>query len=245
MKHLALAASLAAVFAAGGAHANVVTPSIVTQWNFNSVVPDNATGTGSLLPSVGTGTASLVGGTTATFASGAAGTGSSDPATVDDSGWNVTTFAAQGTGNKTRGAQFAVSTLGWHSVVVGYDLRHSNTSSRYEQFQYSLDGLNFVDFVTFDGNAGDTWFNGRTVDLSSITGVNNNANFAFRVVSVFAPSTSSYFASSPTATYGTGGTWRFDMVTVAAVPEAETYAMMLAGLGLVGFMVARRRTKRG
>ncbi|MDP2266453.1 MAG: PEP-CTERM sorting domain-containing protein [Thiobacillus sp.] len=28
---------------------------------------------------------------------------------------------------------------------------------------------------------------------------------------------------------------------VAAVPEAETYAMMLAGLGLVGFMVARRR----
>jgi hypothetical protein len=29
--------------------------------------------------------------------------------------------------------------------------------------------------------------------------------------------------------------------TVAAVPEAETYAMMLAGLGLVGFMVSRRR----
>lgn len=28
---------------------------------------------------------------------------------------------------------------------------------------------------------------------------------------------------------------------IAAVPEAETYAMMLAGLGLVGFMVARRR----
>lgn len=28
---------------------------------------------------------------------------------------------------------------------------------------------------------------------------------------------------------------------VAAIPEAETYAMMLAGLGLVGFMVARRR----
>jgi hypothetical protein len=29
--------------------------------------------------------------------------------------------------------------------------------------------------------------------------------------------------------------------TAAAVPEAETYAMMLAGLGLVGFMVSRRR----
>lgn len=30
--------------------------------------------------------------------------------------------------------------------------------------------------------------------------------------------------------------------TVAMIPEAETYAMMLAGLGLVGFMVSRRRT---
>ena len=30
-------------------------------------------------------------------------------------------------------------------------------------------------------------------------------------------------------------------IAAAPVPEAETYAMMLAGLGLVGFMVARRR----
>ena len=29
--------------------------------------------------------------------------------------------------------------------------------------------------------------------------------------------------------------------SAAPVPEAETYAMMLAGLGLVGFMAARRR----
>jgi len=35
-----------------------------------------------------------------------------------------------------------------------------------------------------------------------------------------------------------GGTLTY---SVAAVPEAETYAMMLAGLGLVGFMVRRRR----
>lgn len=30
-------------------------------------------------------------------------------------------------------------------------------------------------------------------------------------------------------------------VTPSPVPEADTYAMMLAGLGLVGIMVARRR----
>lgn len=35
---------------------------------------------------------------------------------------------------------------------------------------------------------------------------------------------------------------RLDNVTVASVPEPETYAMLLAGLGMVGFM-ARRRSR--
>ncbi|MFN7088051.1 MAG: PEP-CTERM sorting domain-containing protein [Burkholderiales bacterium] len=238
MKHLALAVSLAAAFAASNAQAIVV-----TQWNFNSPTPDSNTGTGTLLPAIGMGTASLVGGVTATFASGDASGGSSDPATGDDSGWNTSTYAAQGTGDKTRGVQFNVSTVGFNNVVINYDLRHSNTSSRYEQFQYSTDGVNFVDFAQFDGNAGDTWFNGRSVDLSGVASVNNNANFAFRVVSTFAPSTTGYVASNPSSSYSTSGTWRFDMVTVnaAPVPEAETWAMVLAGLSLVGFMAARRR----
>jgi hypothetical protein len=46
----------------------------------------------------------------------------------------------------------------------------------------------------------------------------------------------------PTETYAKqgffGGNLRGD---VAAVPEADTYAMMLAGLGLVGFMTQRRK----
>jgi hypothetical protein len=40
---------------------------------------------------------------------------------------------------------------------------------------------------------------------------------------------------------GEGDYAKFDNVMVTAVPEAETYAMMLAGLGLVGFMARRRR----
>jgi hypothetical protein len=35
-----------------------------------------------------------------------------------------------------------------------------------------------------------------------------------------------------------------DNVSVAAVPEAETYAMFLAGLGLMGFVARRRKTKQ-
>lgn len=40
---------------------------------------------------------------------------------------------------------------------------------------------------------------------------------------------------------GEGDYAKFDNVLVTAVPEAETYAMLLAGLGLVGFAVRRRK----
>jgi hypothetical protein len=69
-------------------------------------VADANTATGTTSPFVGAGSASLIGGITSSFASGDATGGSSDPATGDDSGWQTTTYAAQGAGNKTRGVQF-------------------------------------------------------------------------------------------------------------------------------------------
>lgn len=216
----------------------------ITQWNFNSVVPDAATGTGTTLPSTGVGTASLVGGTTATFASGDASGGSSDPATGDDSGWNLTAFPASGAAEKTAGSQYLVSTLGFENISLSYDLRHSNTASRYETVQYTVDGINFVDAMTFDGNAGDTWFNGRMVDLSAIPAVQNNPLFGVRIVSSFAPGTAVYAASNGTSTYSGAGTWRFDMVTVSGdliIPEPASAS--LVGLSLLGLALCRHRRK--
>jgi PEP-CTERM motif len=229
-----------ALLAASNVHADEI-----TQWNFNSVPADASTTTGSLVASTGNGSLSTLGSVTQTFASGSSNGGSSDPVTIDDTGLSTLTYAAQGTNNRLSGVQFNVSTLGFENILVSYDLRHSNTSSRYEQFQYSLDGTNFTDFALFDGNAGDTWFNQRTVDLSSVVGADNNASFAFRVVSAFAPNTSSYAASNSSSSYATSGTWRFDMVTIsgtaiAPVPEPESYGMLLAGLCIMGF-VARRK----
>lgn len=235
LKHIAAAAALAA---AGAAHAD-----IVTQWTFNGPFDESST-TGTLAPAFGTGTASTIGGTTATFASGNASGGSSDPdTTTNDSGWNLSTFAAQGTGNASRGALFQVSTVGWQGISISYDLRHSNTSAANELLQYTLDGVNFTDLASFSATAGDTWYNGRTASLTSVTGANNNPLFGFRVVASFGPG-GQYVASSPTGTYGTTGTWRFDMVTVSAapVPEPTTYALMLAGVLAIGFMVRSRQS---
>lgn len=246
LSHTALrhaAPLMTALLMAGAVHADVQAD-IITQWNFNSNPADTSTGTGSTLPSVGAGVADALGVNTL-FASGSSNGGSSDPATTDNSGWQTTGYAAQGTGDKSTGVQFAVSTVGFDSVFVSYDLRHSNTSARHEMFQYSLDGLSFVDFMGFDGNAGDTWFN-RTVDLSGIAGVADNDSFAFRIVSTFAPGTQAYAASRSSSNYAAGGTWRFDMVTVSgmaitpAVPEPETYALLAAGLLIVWVMSSRR-----
>jgi hypothetical protein len=217
----------------------------ITQWNFNTPgTPDNNTGTGTLSPSLGSGTIVTVGGvTTPGFNSGV---GSSDlSAAADNSGYQTTTYAAQGTNNKTAGIQVNVSTLGFNSVIVNFDQRHSNTSARDVQFQYSLNGTTFTDFATFSATTGDTWFNNRTVDLSAITGAANNANFAFRVVALFAPSATTYTASTSTSTYGTAGTWRFDQVTVngTAVPEPSAAAGLFS-LGLVGGAARLVRNRR-
>ncbi|MFQ3684326.1 MAG: hypothetical protein SNJ51_18835, partial [Roseiflexus sp.] len=97
------------------------TATIITQWTFNSPVPDGSTATGTTDPAIGSGTAALIGGVTATFASGDASGGSTDPATGDDSAWNTTTYAPQGTGDRTRGVQFAVSTVGFQNIRFSFD----------------------------------------------------------------------------------------------------------------------------
>ena len=48
-----------------------------------------------------------------------------------------------------------------------------------------------------------------------------------------------FTATSVSDSYGAS----LDNVSVTAVPEAETYAMMLAGLGLMGTIVRRRKSK--
>lgn len=189
----------------------------ITQWNFNSAPPDGNTATGLTTPSTGSGTVTTIGGTTSTFASGSASGGSSDPAASDNSAWNVSTWPAQGSGNKTAGIQFAVSTSGYQDIQVTFDLRYSNTSPADVQLQYTADITAatpvWTDFQSSAATSGDTWF-GRSFDLSAITALNNNPNAGFRAVAAFAGVSTAYAASNSSSSFSTSGTWRFDMLTV-------------------------------
>jgi hypothetical protein len=196
---------------------------IIAQWNFNSPTSDANVATGITTPSIGSGAAALIG-TTATFATGS----SSDPASAgsDNSGWNTTSYPAATANNKSAGVQFNVSTVGKQNIVVSWDERVSNTGSKYVRLQYTTNGTAFFDFPTTTAINTAAVFESKTNNLSGFVGVNNNSNFAFRIVAEFESSAANTVNSNyvgAAGSYGTSGTIRFDMVTAigATIPASN------------------------
>lgn len=177
---------------------------ILAQWNFNG-----ADAAAQAVPSAGAGTLAPIGGITVSAPT--SGSGSSDPVTTGDNAYQTTGYPAQGTGDQTAGIEVAVSTAGYKNIVFKFDYRGSNTSSRKLAVLYSLDGTTFIEGIAPIITAGGAFTNELALDLSTITGANDNPLFKVRVVTAFDGET--YAAIS--GTYGTAGTARFDMVTVA------------------------------
>ncbi|NBX37746.1 MAG: PEP-CTERM sorting domain-containing protein [Planctomycetes bacterium] len=199
---------------------------VITSWTFEA-----SAGTSS--PAVGTGSVSLVGGTTSTFATGFAGSGT----------WafNTTTYAAQGTGDRTRGVQFTASTASYENIVVDFNIRHSNTAANTIVVQASSNGTVWNDVQVFSftpaaSGTGDTWHS-RSVALDA--SYSNAASFGFRVVAAFAPGTAGYLAARSTSSYSTSGTMRYDDVVISGtlIPAPGSIAL----LGVAGLAGTRRR----
>lgn len=139
-----------------------------------------------------------------------------------------------GTGNANNGRNltFNVSTARFSNIVVSFATQGTSTGFNNNQFQYSLDGLTFVDFgLPFDPA---TAFGTLPLvfTLSSIVGLNNNPNAAFRII----------FNGATSST----GNNRIDNIVVegtnATIPEPTTAVLLLSGLGGL-YKLKRRRQK--
>jgi hypothetical protein len=203
---------------------------VIAQWNFNTpLIPDNVLITGSTVPSMGSGIISLIGG---------AGPSNSSPFNTgtdndyftngaDNSGWNITKFPAQSVGSKTAGIQFAFNTIGFQNIVLKFDEKHSNSAANTSVVQYNPDTLNTTGWVDIQTNkltaspSAANWQT-HTVDFSALPVVNSKPRMAIRIVSAFDPANGASYISTFTQTAAdynpTGGTIRFDMITVTGSP---------------------------
>ena len=153
---------------------------------------------------------------------------SSSAAGVHGNGWS--TNAPLG----TQGAQFSGSTFGYNKVTVALDVYATADAEAKLQVQYSLDasGTNWfnatitsagTDVIGNNTSSANTvtgsyvtlvsgWNNQITVDLSGLSGVDNNTNFAIRVVNA---ATGADCVDTTGAVYNNmSGSWTLDNVTI-------------------------------
>ena len=202
---------------------------IFAQWLFDRG-NDNNPASGTISPNIGSGTLTTAGGSTYVFATG------TPNGTSDNSSLYSTNYPAQGKASGTAGIEVAVNTTGKSNISVYWWQLNGAAASRYTQFQYSVDGgsswkiadltkisitgtTSLIDPAdnAFLANTYEVWYY-RVLDLSTLTEVNNNAGFRFRIVTIFSPFSvnKSYYE----ATSGQGGIYLpsgrtlFDEVTV-------------------------------
>jgi hypothetical protein len=189
----------------------------ISQWNF-----DNATPATAMLPTTGSGTFTTIGGVVDNTSGSPAVMPAGNPTAVGNLAYSVKTFPAAGTASGTAGFQFAVSTVGYADPInVTFDPRGSNTSSRFQQYEYTIDGTNWLVLGNNAGALTNAFTATPMVALTFPATCANNANFGFRIVSIFDPAGSDYspvgYAITPTpSNYGIGGTWRIDNATFSS-----------------------------
>lgn len=196
----------------------------ITLWTYETSVPaltDSASISG-IAPEVGSGQASGLHASALTDWSNPVGNGSLESFSANE--WAIGDYY-----------QFQTSTLGFQDILVSWDQTRSSTGPATWDFAYSLDGVNFTialdnytaPVVAWSSTTPDvTLTTSFSIDLSSVTALNNASDVYFRLVAESAPSSAA-------------GTSRNDNFRVAVVPEPSAYA--LGALALAAFFVLLRR----
>ncbi len=217
----------------------------ISSWNYQPLNGTNANPT----PNIGSGTSALVGSMTVPGAATGINTGTGCGAQVTgQTAWAIGT-AAPGATNESSGAQWNVSTVGYENITFAWEQRWSGTATNTVRLQYTTNGSTWTNFTMtalnttfclgaldngrFAANTTADQFRRITVDLSSITAANNNANFGVRIMAAHYQATGQFRQTATPATLATGGTWRFDNVfvrgTVLPVPTLTPSAATITG----------------
>ncbi|NUY82201.1 hypothetical protein HUK80_14950 [Flavobacterium sp. MAH-1] len=198
-------------------------------------------------PNTGSGSSAVVnngGGTIGIqIRTGMAGTGCG--AQNGSNAWAMEPFDP-GSSNEANGVQFSASTVGYQNINFTWDQRWSNTAPNTVRLQYTLNGSTWTNFTMTAANT--TFCNGSinngrfqtntsgdqyrriSVNLSAITGANNNADFGVRLMAAYYQATTEFRRTDdPTLTAGTAGTWRFDNVAITGTVLPGPTASVMSG----------------
>ena len=228
IKNIVCIASVLLASLSGAKAANTL-----TAWTFdNLAIAANS----SPSPSTGFGTASALGLTNSSVQSLAGSSSGGANSWLVGNGWS--TNAAIG----TQGAQFAASTVGYYQIQVSFDVYASTNAEANLQVQYTTEGsiwhnatiisagtsgvlatntittnsLVIGTYIILTNNGTASWDNQVTVGLSGISGVDNDAGFAIRIVNA---STGTNCLDTTGALYNnaSGGNWTLDNVVIQGV----------------------------
>jgi hypothetical protein len=145
----------------------------------------------------------------------------------------------------TNGQVFVMDNVDAYAIAANADTTNSTHGTDFNTAGANMFDNGDAQNVYFVNGSAENW-KGATSFTS--TGFATPSALSNGELSFYSLTNTSSTAANQAAVTKYAGVWKFDVATAqlsyttaVAVPEAETYAMMLAGLGLVGFMVSRRR----